>query len=565
MAALPQDSVLPAAGAGSRHERLCAELRLLRVEGLSHARDLHLPHLADAAADLGHLDDGKPIGEAFEGLLRSAVHRLGESREALAAMQTFGLNRGTKLWAAADRRRSAAQAQGVSVERFRKGYEPQLIAALADEVLAMVAFAQTEHRPGATPVQPPAFTKDLRVSEVMSAARKTADWDLVESLYRQCVDIAESENAHHLPEGIVGFLAEAFGRIAANYYGREDELVLHALGILGNIDRSEMISAALFERLYSDSRFDRFRQYSAADGAVHRRPLPFETLVETVRRYRDVNTLHHALAGVPSSGILGGSVNYGRFFSVRGMREQMKASDLDLMVVLPHFGLLDSAIEALRSIDAATPDDVHTMAQRATAFADHGLDDGRTVFAHKITMWDDRQDPVMAWAPNRGRYRVDLRFVSLDALDWLLVADTPKLNEGSAGRGRSVQEFCQFGSAPEDHQRNFSGRNLRSSLDTHELPGGLLRTSRVYTFDGDDERYYPGVLQNLVLPRFAPRWEAVPINGRLEAFRWKVVERLRYERRRRPYELLRMSQAHTRSENFAPFVLRSLDSADGTI
>lgn len=562
MAALPQNSVLPVTGAGSRHERLCAELRLLRVEGLSRARDLPIPHLADTAADLGHLDDGKPIGEALEGMLRAAVHRLGESREAQAVNQTFGLARGTKLWAASDRRRAAAQAQGVSVERFRKGYEPQLIAAMADEMLAMVAFAQSDK---IQPTQPPAFTRELRVSEVMSAARKTADWDLVENMYRQCVDIAESENARYLPEGIVGFLAEAFGRIAANYYGREDELVLHALGILGNIDRSEMISAALFERLYSDRRFDRFRQYSAADGAVHRRPLPFETLVETVRRYRDVNTLHHALAGVPSSGILGGSVNYGRFFSVRGMREQVSASDLDLMVVLPHFGLLDSAIEALRSIDAATPEDVSTMAERATTFADQGLDDGRTVFAHKITMWADRQDPVMAWAPNRGRYRLDLRFVSLDALDWLLVADTPKLNEGSAGRGRSVQEFCPLGSAPEDHQRNFSGRNLRSSHDTQELPGGLLRTSRVYTFDGDDERYYPGVLQNLVLPRFAPRWEAVPINGRLEAFRWKVIERLRYERRRRPYELLRMTHAHTRSENFAPFVLRSLDSADGTI
>ncbi|MFC4949429.1 hypothetical protein [Pseudonocardia sp. GCM10023141] len=561
MAAAPHDPVVLPVADGERHERLSAELRVLRVEGLARARDIAIPFLTDAASDLGHLDDGKPIGEAVESLLRSAVDRLGESREAHAALQTFGLARGTKLRPATDRRKAAAQAQGVSVERFRKGYEQQILSALADEMLSMIAFAQLSHiRPDPITAPVPVFTtREHRVPEVMAAARKTADWDLVERVYRQCVDIAGDQHAHFVPEGIVGFLAESFGRIAANYYGREDELVLHALAILGNIDRSETISPALFERLYSDSRFDRFRPYA---GPAGRRPRPFESLVETARRYRDVNALRRVLSGVPTAGILGGSVNYGRFFTVRGARPDDRASDLDLMVVLPHYGLLDNAIAALHGVAAAARADVAAMAERARTFATHGLDDGRTVFAHKITMWADDADPVMAWAPNAGEYRLDLRFVSLDALDWLLVADTPKLNEGSAGRGRSVLEFCQPGSSPEDHQRSFSGRALHTLHESSELPGGLLRSSRVYTIDGDDERYYPGVLQNLVLPRFAQRWESVPINGRLEAFRWKVIERLRYERRNRPYELLRMSHAHTRSEHFAPWVLRTVDGTD---
>lgn len=127
-----------------------------------------------------------------------------------------------------------------------------------------------------------------------------------------------------------------------------------------------------------------------------------------------------------------------------------------------------------------------------------------------------------------------------------------------------MREYCPAGAAAEGHQRSFSGRNLRHPQPADEVPGGLLRASRAYTIDGDDERYYPGVLQNLVLPRFAQRWESVPINGRLTAFRWKAIERLRYERRLRPYELLRMSLAHTRSEMFAPHVLRSVDGADST-
>jgi hypothetical protein len=58
----------------------------------------------------------------------------------------------------------------------------------------------------------------------------------------------------------------------------------------------------------------------------------------------------------------------------------------------------------------------------------------------------------MAWAPNPGTYRMDLRFLSLTTRNWL-VADTSKLNGSAAG-------CC-------------------------------------------GERYHPGVLQNLVLPRFA--------------------------------------------------------------
>jgi len=316
MAADPQDSgptdiTLRVPPGDDRHAALCAELREVRTHGLPRSRTLHLPVLVDAATELGHLDDDAPLGEALESMLGNAVDRLGESREANAARFTFGLARGSKLSGATDRRRSAAQAQGVSVERFRKGYEPLLVSSVAEQVLAMVALAA--QGPVAYPPAGPVFTGEQQVAEVLAAARASADWDLVEGVYWQCVDIAADQDGHDIAPGVAGFLGEAFGRIAANYYGREDELVLHALGILGNIDRAETISAALFTRLYEDDRFDRFRQYTAAEGGPRRRPRPFESLVETSRRYRDLNALRGALSGVPSAGILGGSVNYGRF------------------------------------------------------------------------------------------------------------------------------------------------------------------------------------------------------------------------------------------------------------
>ncbi|MDT7665029.1 MAG: hypothetical protein QOD04_4585, partial [Pseudonocardiales bacterium] len=70
--------------------------------------------------------------------------------------------------------------------------------------------------------------------------------------------------------------------------------------------------------------------------------------------------------------------------------------------------------------------------------------------------------------------------------------------------------------------------------------------------------------QNLILPRLNTRWENLPIRRQLEMFRWKMIERLRHERRNHPYELLRMSMSHSRSELFAPHILRSVDSGDAT-
>lgn len=538
---------------------------MLRVQGLPHVHAIRVPHVEDAASNLGHLDDSLPLAEAIATLLHQAIERLGENRDADAALYTFGLVQGTKTFNATDRRAAAARAQGVSVERFRKGYEPRLLKSVATEILALLALTAAVGRPDrveppARPATPAPFPVERQVAEILRAAHATADWDLVEGVYRQCQEIAKDPHGRTIPLNVAGFLAEAFGRIAANYYDREEELIVHALGVLGNIDESETVSPALFRRLYHDPRFARFRQYSGANDAPRRRPRPFEALVETVRRYRDLNSLGLALSKVPTSGILGGSVNYGRFFTVRGQFENDPASDLDLVVVLPDFGFLDSAIASLDAVRAIAGEDLRALAERARLFTEKDLDDGRTVFSHPVPMWGAADDSLMAWAPNSGTYRLDVRFLSLAALDWLLVADSSKLNGSSAGQTRSVRDYCATNSSNEDHHRSFGGHNLRSQLEMHPAEGGFLRSSRVYQID--DDRYYPGVFQNLVLPRFAQRWESVPISGRLEAFRWKITERLRWERRERPYEMLRLSLSHIRSELFAPHVLRSVDGAD---
>ncbi|HEY1968594.1 MAG TPA: hypothetical protein VGH89_11660 [Pseudonocardia sp.] len=548
---------------------LCADLRSIRLHGIPRSRTMEVPRLLTAAEALGHRGVDLPLDLAIESLLRQVVRCLGDGPEADAAARTFGLHPGLKMAKAADRRRAAARAQGVSVETFRKGYEPALIEQMAAEIAGLLSKREPTERvtptprtPEPRPVSHQPFAREHHVSDVLRTAHANADWDLVEGIYRQTIAIAQDHDGDFMPSELPSALAKAFGRISANYHRREEELLLHGLGILGNAEHAVKINSALFKQLYIDERFERFTPYSPSSlGRMRRRrPRPFETLVETARRYRDLNQLQGLLGDLPTSCVLGGSLNYGRYFSVRGPHDGSPASNVDIMIVIPDFGWMDEVLSGVSTLPGCARASLTTMEQRARVWREYGLDDGHTVFTQRLLMWADDPDPVMSWAPNSGEYAIDLRVVSASVLDWLLIADNPKLTANAAGNSRSVRDFGQQDRGTEDHQRSFSGRNLRTRLEVDDIAGSPLRTHRVYSIH--DERYYPGSFQNLILPRFNKRWDNAPIGGKLETFRWKIIERLRSERRDRPYEIHRVSLSHTQSDGFAPHILALTDQVD---
>lgn len=119
-------------------DELVADLRLLRSRGLGCARQVALPALARAVNLSGNSSSATSADMQsgdIEALLRKVVPHLGGGREGQSAEYTFGLAQGTKLWTATDRRKAAAKAQGVSTDRFRKGYEPRIIEQLAEGIL----------------------------------------------------------------------------------------------------------------------------------------------------------------------------------------------------------------------------------------------------------------------------------------------------------------------------------------------------------------------------------------------------------------------------------------------
>jgi hypothetical protein len=134
------------------HATLVAELRTVRERGLLHLRGVPLDGLRRCAARCGLGEDAAAVGPV-ENLVRAAVDRLGGGRLGEAAEYTFGLAPGTRDWPGQDRRRRAAQAYAVSVERFRKHQERVILEQVAEQV-STLATSPTVSTTGATGSQP---------------------------------------------------------------------------------------------------------------------------------------------------------------------------------------------------------------------------------------------------------------------------------------------------------------------------------------------------------------------------------------------------------------------------
>lgn len=119
-----------------QYDAVVSDLRLVREKGLGNLRRYAVPALYAACGFCDLLTGTGPEPAAVETLLRKTVGGLGGGRSGEAAEYTFGLVQGTKLWSATERRKAAAKAQGVSTERFRKGYEGLLIEQMAEGILA---------------------------------------------------------------------------------------------------------------------------------------------------------------------------------------------------------------------------------------------------------------------------------------------------------------------------------------------------------------------------------------------------------------------------------------------
>lgn len=382
-----------------------------------------------------------------------------------------------------------------------------------------------------------------------------AAWERVAGIYQQCL-YALWPDRDYLPSAVPAFLAELLARVSASYYGNESKFVDDAWAVVLGVRKKTGIPETARAQVYRDELFSNLP--NALYAGNRRRPSPVESAIETIRRLRDVRVLEEALAKRSLAALLGGSTSYGRFLNVRGGDA---GSDLDLLIVVQAFEHLEYLIEGMRDMPAVSAADIETTLRRALSFRQLHTDNYKLcVFSAKVTLWEDKEDPLLQECEVTSAYRLSLHVLTRESFGRLLLADYPIIASHVVGREALISDYREEPPNRGDFQRSFSGRSKAIAIDHETHEESFVRATKVFLID-DTHSYYPGMFQNLVLPTFDVRWGDSDCRRLVDSFRWKMIDRLRYEQRVRPNELLRLSWAHTRSEVFAPHVARSVDNS----
>jgi len=234
---------------------------------------------------------------------------------------------------------------------------------------------------------------------------------------------------------------------------------------------------------------------------------------------------------------------------------------VDLLVVLPDWEHL-KALGSLRRVSGVSTSGLDEALDRVSKFKDvreqlHS-EDLAISFSHKLAMWSETVDPLLEDIV-ASDYNLSLHIVDVKTFSQIILEDVP-IFQASTKDFFHNKIYDYRTEEPGTHtQRSFDGRARSPHIEVESVEGGFI-TAREACFIEDD-RYFPGFHQNLILPKYEIRWEddQYPLEFRLDAFRWKLIERLRYEKTKQPFSHLRLSLSHTRSFDFAPHVIRKVD------
>ncbi len=387
-----------------------------------------------------------------------------------------------------------------------------------------------------------------------------ADWRASGRRYEQFTSIVNADGP--LPDDVAGGLAENLGRVIAHYGGTEEQFAEDLYSLFALVDRERLkdSKAGNFRSLYFDNRLDKNRIYNPSKPEARRRPKPFETAIETCRRLIDLNRVRDALVDLPTAAILGGSVSYGRFFNVQGVVADKKASDMDLLLVIPNYQLLPEIARALKTLQGVDRESVSLLETRASKFESVVRADQPCIFSHKLKLWTDKQAPLLEESGIPGNYKLSLHIFSLEDFDHLILKDHPILEAAADSKFiRRINDYRDEEPTPGRayDERSFGGIPVgENPLSPRKVDLGYIAGVQVCVIKND--RYCPGLHQNLILPQFEIRWEnpKIRLYLRVLSFRWKILERLRAERTSRPFEEQKLSLSHVRFDIFAPHITR---------
>lgn len=375
-------------------------------------------------------------------------------------------------------------------------------------------------------------------------------WDRVQTLAEQCLRLSTAETPY-VPAKVPAFLGWLLARLSNSYYGQESVFFSKAVG------RFTQAAKIVYGRDVSRDEVYNLTCYPNKTNVEGRRSPGFaESTIETARRLRDIRLIEEKISRKTVGAVVGGSMSYGKFINVKGGAD---ASDVDLLIVIDSWNDLAVTLAHLCELEIISTSDIDRMKVRYENMLSKWGDRDDITFSAKASIRESQDDPFLLNFNVPAKYNISFHFLSRKGADLVLMDDYLDLSISDELKSRTFMDYRELPPSRDDFQRSFSGDSIAIPVNYEKHLDSYERFTESFVVDGG--RFYPGMLQGIVLPAFDVRWGDTRFRRVVESFRWKLIERLRYEKNAFPNEILRLSFAHTRSDVFAMHVIRSVDAS----
>lgn len=215
-----------------------------------------------------------------------------------------------------------------------------------------------------------------------------------------------------------------------------------------------------------------------------RQPTVIESIEATFDRFKAMGEIEEALESQCDGIIVGGSLSYGPFYNLRSSKDETGSSDIDAIALLTN-NTESNSWDNLKECKRMHPEDKSKFVNRFKIFSNSLTKNGTAdVFSHKF--------PVVG-----TDFDISIHFFTEESFDKILNPDMSQQNHISILKDykekKFIHEFCK--------QRNFEGQEYAyKTPDQTEVEGGVVTQLPAYIMH--DGKYYPGIYQNLILPRF---------------------------------------------------------------
>lgn len=269
-----------------------------------------------------------------------------------------------------------------------------------------------------------------------------------------------------------------------------------------------------------------------------RQPSFVESILPTLERFRVMEQLHEVFPEGIDSIIVGGSMSYGAFYSVRGNKKENDASDIDALVVINDDFFKKSLWEKFANNDLFPEEENQMFLERVYVFQKLFRSKTADVLSQRFSV-------------REKFFTVSLHFVPSMVFNRMVYSDLKVSLRKKCDTHYVLRDFRMDSFRHPCHARHtFTGERIESLIDGVEVgSGGFVSSMPGYTVSNGN--FYPGVYHTVISPSFLVFYDRNGKTTRLvKKFKNLLYGAVKHIRKEFPSATY--AKAHNRYDIFAP-------------